>query len=112
VEVIWDSSVYSPNREGQWQQTFLAGYAGFVQGDAYAGYDALFATGAVVEVACWAHARRKFFEAQKTDPEGAARRHSRASAFASSVFRLTPVRDVPIILRSYHLRLLVRRYRC
>ena len=62
---------YSPNREGQWPQTFLKGYAGFLQGDAYAGYDALFATGAVVEVGCWAHARRKFFEAQKTDPEGA-----------------------------------------
>jgi len=62
--------LYSPNREGQWPQTFLAGYAGFLQGDAYAGYDALFATGAVVEVGCWAHARRKFFEAQLTDPEG------------------------------------------
>jgi hypothetical protein len=63
--------LYSPNREGQWPQAFLADYAGFVQGDAYAGYDALFATGAAVEVACWAHARRKFFEAQKTDPERA-----------------------------------------
>jgi transposase len=63
--------LYSPNREGQWPQTFLAGYKGFVQGDAYAGYDALFATGTVVEVGCWAHARRKFFEAQTTDPEGA-----------------------------------------
>ena len=63
--------LYSPNREGQWPQTFLAGYTGFVQGDAYSGYDALFATGAMVEVGCWAHARRKFFEAQKTDPEGA-----------------------------------------
>src|SRR4029077_13981629 len=41
------------------------------QGDAYAGYDALFRTGAVVEVGCWAHVRRKFFEAQKTEPEGA-----------------------------------------
>src|SRR5581483_2020557 len=30
-----------------------------------------FTTGAVVEVGCWAHARRKFLEAQKTDPEGA-----------------------------------------
>jgi transposase len=63
--------LYSPNREGQWPQTFLKGYTGFLQGDAYAGYDALFATGTVVEVGCWAHARRKFFEAQKTDPEGA-----------------------------------------
>jgi hypothetical protein len=63
--------LYSPNREGQWPQTFLAGYQGFVQGDAYSGYDALFAAGTVVEVGCWAHARRKFFEAQKTYPEGA-----------------------------------------
>jgi transposase len=63
--------LYSPNREGQWPQTFLAGYAGFLQADAYSGYDALFGTGVVVEVGCWAHARRKFFEAQKTDPEGA-----------------------------------------
>jgi len=38
--------LYSPNREGQWPQTFLAGYKGFVQGDAYSGYDALFATDA------------------------------------------------------------------
>jgi transposase len=63
--------LYSPNQEGQWPQTFLAGYKGFLQADAYTGYDALFATGAIVEVGCWAHARRKFFEAQKTDPEGA-----------------------------------------
>jgi len=62
---------YSPNREGQWPRTFLAGYAGCLQADAYAGYDALFATGAVLEVGCWAHARRKFFEAQKTGAEGA-----------------------------------------
>ena len=63
--------LYSPNREGQWPQTFLKGYTGFLQADAYTGYDALFATGAVVEVGCWAHARRKFFDAQKTEPEGA-----------------------------------------
>jgi transposase len=62
---------YSPNQEGQWPQAFLKGYKGFLQADAYTGYDALFATGTVVEVGCWAHARRKFFEAQKADPEGA-----------------------------------------
>jgi transposase len=63
--------LYSPNREGQWPQTFLASYKGFLQADAYAGYDAMFATGVVVEVGCWAHARRKFYEAQKTDLENA-----------------------------------------
>src|SRR5262249_38411140 len=71
--------LYSPNQEGQWPQTFLAGYTGFLQADAYTGYDALFASGAVVEVGCWAHARRKFFEAQKTDPE--------ASLYALGVIR-------------------------
>ncbi len=36
-----------------------------------AGYDALFATGRIVEVGCWAHARRKFYAARTTDPENA-----------------------------------------
>ena len=62
---------YSPNREQQWPLTFLKKYTGFVQADAYAGYDKLFATERIREVACWAHARRKFFEAQQTDPERA-----------------------------------------
>jgi transposase len=62
---------YSPNRERQWPQTFLKDYTGFVQADAYAGYDKLFVTGRIIEVGCWAHARRKFFESQTTDPERA-----------------------------------------
>lgn len=62
---------YSINKEGQWPQSFLAGYQGYLQGDAYAGYDALFATGRIVEVGCWAHARRKFYDARTTDPENA-----------------------------------------
>jgi len=50
---------------------FLAGFAGYLQCDAYAGYDDLFAKseGTIVEVACWAHARRKFVEAEKTSPQ-------------------------------------------
>jgi hypothetical protein len=44
-----------------------------LQCDAYAGYDELFRSskGAVVEVGCWAHARRKFVEAEKTSPREA-----------------------------------------
>jgi transposase len=60
---------YSPNREQEWPQQFLQGYQGFLQADGYTGYDGLYAQGKVVEVGCWAHARRKFFEAQGTDPE-------------------------------------------
>jgi transposase len=49
---------------------FLQGFRGFLQCDAYAGYDELFRSseGAVVEVGCWAHARRKFVEAEATSP--------------------------------------------
>ena len=51
---------YSPNREQQWPQTFLASYVGYLQADVYSGYDGLFAGGKIVEVGCWAHARRKW----------------------------------------------------
>jgi transposase len=45
-------------------QQFLRGFAGYLQADALAQYEALFATGQVVHVACWAHARRRFVEAR------------------------------------------------
>jgi Transposase IS66 family/zinc-finger binding domain of transposase IS66/Transposase C of IS166 homeodomain len=44
------------------------GYAGYLQADALAQYEGLFATGAVIHVACWAHARRPFVEAQASAP--------------------------------------------
>ena len=49
---------------------FLKHFRGYLQCDAYAGYDELFRAsgGGIVEVACWAHARRKFVEAEKTAP--------------------------------------------
>jgi transposase len=44
---------------------FLEGYSGYLHADAYTGYDAMFldVASGVIEVACWSHARRKFFEA-------------------------------------------------
>lgn len=52
---------------------FLNEFRGFLQCDAYAGYDELFrrSQGTVIEVGCWAHARRKFVEAEKTSPREA-----------------------------------------
>jgi transposase len=54
--------VYSPDREGRWPRDFLKDYRGYLQSDAYSGYDEVHKTG-VLEVACWAHMRRYFFEA-------------------------------------------------
>ena len=63
---------YTPTREKKWPQDFLAGWRGYLQADAYAGYDAMFALDDIVEVACWAHARRKFYDARATDSTRAA----------------------------------------
>ena len=46
---------------------FLKGFRGYLQADAFSGYDGIYAGGDVVEVGCNAHARRKFIEAQTTD---------------------------------------------
>ncbi len=42
-------------------------FRGYLQADAFPGYDILFERGDIVEAGCWAHARRKFFEAKETD---------------------------------------------
>ena len=57
---------YSPDRAGIHPEQHLAGYAGILQADAYAGFKALYASdrkgGPITEAGCWAHARRKLFE--------------------------------------------------
>jgi transposase len=60
----------SRKRDGPSQ--FLKGFQGYLQADAFSGYDGIYAGGDVVEVGCNAHARRKFIEAQATDPARAA----------------------------------------
>jgi len=60
---------YTPNRSRDGPDAFLQDFRGFLQADAYSGYDHLYqdAERGVVEVACWAHARRRFYEAQSSD---------------------------------------------
>jgi transposase len=49
---------------------FLSGFEGYLHADAYGGYDHIYlgSNQSVVEVACWAHARRKFFDAVSSSP--------------------------------------------
>lgn len=63
---------YTPSRKRDGPQSWLAGFTGYLQADAYGGYDGIFAGGGVTEVACWAHARRKFYDAQDSDAKRAA----------------------------------------
>jgi transposase len=67
-QVVFDATT-THERDGP--ETFLASFRGALQADAYSGYDALYQRGHVVEIGCWAHARRRFVEAFLTDGSAA-----------------------------------------
>jgi len=64
---------FTRNRKRDGPQQFLANYQGYLHADAFSGYDGLYlpdpqtATARIIEVACNAHARRKFYEARSSD---------------------------------------------
>ncbi len=62
---------FTPNRERAGPEGFLTEFEGYLHSDAFAGYDRLCSSGRVQQVLCWAHARRKFFEARTVQPEPA-----------------------------------------
>ena len=64
--VLYD---YTATRERAGPEEFLKGYRGHLQADAYGGYDAFFKDPArgLIEVGCWAHARRYFHKALESD---------------------------------------------
>ena len=53
---------YTPTRERDGPAAFLKDYRGYLQADAFGGYDGIYAgsNGRIIEVGCWAHARRKY----------------------------------------------------
>ncbi|MEQ1864978.1 MAG: IS66 family transposase [Micropepsaceae bacterium] len=53
---------YSPDRKGERPATHLEKFKGVLQVDGYAGFERLTQGGKVVLAACWAHARRKFYD--------------------------------------------------
>lgn len=61
---------YSTSRAQEVPTRLLDGYCGYLMTDDYAGYNALGAQAGVERLGCWAHARRKFVEAQKVQPKG------------------------------------------
>jgi len=70
---------YTPSRSRDGPMQFLKDWGQdksvYLQADAFGGYDGIYrgeAGGQVTEVACWAHARRKFYEARNSDPAASA----------------------------------------
>jgi transposase len=60
---------YTPNRSRDGPEEFLKAFRGYLQADAYSGYDHFYEEPerGIEEVACMAHVRRKHWEAQSSD---------------------------------------------
>ena len=56
---------FSPDRKGQHPKDHLAGYRGWMHADGYAGFEDLYRSGDIREVACMAHVRRKFVDVHR-----------------------------------------------
>ncbi len=61
---------YTTSHKRDGPATFLKNYRGYLQADAFNGYDGIYAgsNGRILEAGCWAHARRKFHESRRLDP--------------------------------------------
>jgi transposase len=58
---------FTLDRKRNGPMKFLEGFKGYLQADAYSGYDCIYAGGSVREVACWIHARRYWYQAIDND---------------------------------------------
>ena len=60
---------FTTTRQRDGPSKFLSGFEGYLQADAYGGYDGIYldSGGKIVEVGCWAHCRRYWWEAIGTD---------------------------------------------
>jgi transposase len=108
---------YSRDRTAEHPERHLAGYAGILQADAYAGfnrlYDAERKPGPITEASCWAHGRRKFFELADVAAKARGALSVLAPLAIEAVKRIDAIFDIEreINGRSIEERLTVRRAR-
>lgn len=60
---------FTESRSRDGPQRILGNYAGSLVADAFPGYDKFFTEGNATESACWAHTRRKFVDAESSEPD-------------------------------------------
>jgi len=70
---------YQPTRSGKVPLEYLQGFQGFIQTDGYEGYAELGRQPGIVHVGCWAHVRRKFFEAKLVSKQAGSAEEALAS---------------------------------
>jgi hypothetical protein len=108
---------YSRDRTAEHPERHLAGYAGILQADAYAGFNRLYDAdrkpGPITEASCWAHGRRKFFELADVAAKARGQLSVLAPLAVGAVKRIDAIFDIEreINGRSIEERLAVRRDR-
>jgi transposase len=83
--VLYD---YDPSRGQQVPKRLLGDHAGFLQTDGYEAYSAACTANGIVQVGCWAHARRRFDEALKAQGKTAKGKPSLAAQAINRIGRL------------------------
>lgn len=78
---------YADSRKGEVADMLFADYEGYLQTDDYAGYNAVGTKGDITHLGCWAHARRKFIEAQKA-ASGKNKKTGKANMAVSMIAKL------------------------
>ncbi|MEH6359070.1 MAG: IS66 family transposase [Pseudomonadales bacterium] len=77
---------YTTSRAQAVPQRLLEGYRGYLMTDDYAGYNVVALQPGIERLGCWAHARRKFIEAQKAQPKGKTGRADMALSLINKLY--------------------------
>ena len=88
---------YSASRSGDIPKTLLPDFTGALMVDGYEGYAAICNDNLLTRLGCWAHARRKFIDAQRQQPKGKAGKADIALGFIQKLYRIEKLsKDSPI----------------
>ncbi len=77
---------YHPSRGAAIAKTLLADYVGALMVDGYEGYEPACIGNDIRRLGCWAHARRRFIEAQRLQPKGKTGKPDQALAFINKLY--------------------------
>jgi transposase len=79
---------YSPTRSGTVATELLQDYSKALMVDGYQGYQPACVQNKTQRLGCWAHARRKFIDAQKIQPKGKIGKADQAIAFIQKLYTI------------------------
>lgn len=79
---------YEPTRSGDAAKEFLHDFSGALMVDGYEGYNVTCIKNGITRLGCWAHAHRRFIEAQKAQPKGKTGKADQALAHIQQLYRV------------------------